>query len=72
MLCGAITTSIINWQREHQDKFPKLTVLASKLGLLSVPASSAASERAFSAAGQTITERRTSMKLDNVDSFLAF
>jgi len=45
-----------------------LAVLARKI--LSVPASSAASERAFSAAGQTITERRTSLKPDTVDSIL--
>jgi len=40
--------SIINWWHEYQVKFPKLAVLARTL--LSVPASSAASERAFSAA----------------------
>jgi hypothetical protein len=59
---------ILNWWREHQEKFPKLAKLARKI--FSVPASSAASERAFSAAGQTITERRTSLKPDTVDSIL--
>jgi len=47
--------SIINWWREHQDKFPELAFLASTL---------------LSAALQTITERRISLKLDTVNSIL--
>jgi len=39
---------ILKWWREHQAKYPKLVILACKI--LSVPASSAACERAFSAA----------------------
>jgi len=46
----------------HCYSYSKLTVLARKI--LSVPAFNAASERAFSAAGQTITGRRTSLKPD--------
>jgi len=53
--------SIINWWREHQDKFPKLAFFPHKL--LSVPAFIVAS-----AAGQTITEQRTSLKPDTIDS----
>jgi len=35
-----------------------------------LPASSASSERAFSAAGNTITERRTNLKSETVDDIL--
>jgi len=50
-----INTSFLTWQR-----FPE--------GYLCVPASSASRERAFSAAGITISQRHTSLDPDTVDN----
>lgn len=59
---------ILAWWREHVSTFPKLSELARQH--FCVPASSAASERAFSAAGRTITARRTALDPETVDNVL--
>ena len=46
--------NILEWWKAHQDHYPKLSILCSYY--LSIPASSAPSEREFSAAGLTINE----------------
>jgi hypothetical protein len=57
---------ILKWWRDHKLEFPKLSLLCAYY--LSIPASSASSEREFSNAGQTINERRTNLKPETVDS----
>jgi hypothetical protein len=58
---------ILVWWKE-QTQFPKLRALARQL--LAIPASSAASERSFSAAGCTVSARRTALSAENVDDIL--
>jgi len=53
-----INTSYLTWQRLPEDY------------CMHVPASSASSESAFSAAGITISQRRTSLDPDTVDNIL--
>ena len=45
-----------------KEKFPRLSCIA--LGVLSIPASSASSERAFSSSGNTITKKRSRLIVD--------
>ncbi|CAB4427239.1 unnamed protein product [Rhizophagus irregularis] len=59
---------VLKWWKEHRLEFPKLAILCAYY--LSIPASSASSEREFSKAGQTINERHTSLKPETVDSIL--
>jgi len=59
---------VLKWWKDHRLKFPKLALLCAYY--LSIPASSASSEREFSNAGQTINERRTGLKPETVDSIL--
>ena len=58
---------ILAWWKE-QTQFPKLRALARQL--FAIPASSAASERSFSAAGCTVSARRTALSSENVDDIL--
>lgn len=53
---------------DMKHRFPRLSRLA--LGILSVPASSASSERAFSAAGNTVTKKRTQLASSSVNALL--
>ena len=59
---------LLHWWKLHSKEFPFLGSLAKKT--FAVPASSASSERNFSAAGQVLTERRTGLLPDNVDPIL--
>lgn len=59
---------ILQWWNEHKNEYPALTILCGYY--LAIPASSASSEREFSAAGQTISERRTNLNPETVDSIL--
>jgi hypothetical protein len=62
------TVSILQWWMAHAVELPNLAKVARQV--LCVPASSAASERAFSAAGITISQRRTALDPENVDNIL--
>ncbi len=59
------------WWRAHQTQFPRVAKLARRL--LCVPATSTASERAFSKAGWIDSKRRCALSRDNVArlSFIA-
>uniref|UniRef100_A0A3Q2CJ70 BED-type domain-containing protein n=1 Tax=Cyprinodon variegatus TaxID=28743 RepID=A0A3Q2CJ70_CYPVA len=59
---------LLCWWREHATVFPNLALIARSV--LAIPASSAASERDFSAAGFVIQERRTQLKPGTVDDML--
>ena len=50
------------------EKFPKLSKLAC--GVLSVPASSSASERTFSSCGNTVSTKRAQLSGSPVDSII--
>jgi hypothetical protein len=60
---------LVFWRKHHiQTAFPNLTRLAMRY--LSVPCSSAAVERQFSAAGQVITQRRANLDPTTVNDIL--
>lgn len=56
---GADGRDVLSWWKQHETTLPLLARLARMV--LSVPASSSSSERAFSAAGRVIEERRTGL-----------
>ena len=56
------------WWRARTAQYPKLSLVARKW--LAVPASSAASERLFSSAGLTVTDKRTSLSSELVSSLV--
>ncbi|CAG8491509.1 3797_t:CDS:2 [Ambispora gerdemannii] len=51
--------NVLAWWKAHQTQFPHLAHMARDY--LAIPASSVASERAFSAGGNTITNKRSSL-----------
>ena len=58
---------VVQWWKDNSVKYPRLSKLAMRI--LSIPASSAASERVFSLAGNIITEkcnRLTNKTVDNI------
>lgn len=59
---------ILQWWNEHKNEYPALAILCGYY--LAIPASSASSEREFSVTGQTISERRTNLNPETVDSIL--
>jgi len=59
---------ILQWWKDHQLQYPKLAILSAYY--LSVPSSSASSEREFSAVGLTINQLRTNLNPQTVDSIL--
>lgn len=58
------------WWRKRLQTYPLLAVVARKW--LAVPASSAASERMFSAAGLTVTKDRSRLTTDHVGTLVFF
>lgn len=58
----------LQWWENHASEYSKLSKLAKKI--LSVPASSAASERVFSVAGNIITEKRNRLGPKTVNNIL--
>lgn len=62
------TADLLPWWRENEKNFPHVARVARRL--LSVPASSASSERSFSAAGLTLSQRRAALDPDTVDDIL--
>jgi len=56
------------WWRVNSPSLPRLSTLAKEI--LSIPASSAASERSFSVAGSTVSQRRTALDSDNLEDIL--
>lgn len=59
---------ILDWWKINKTSFPKLAKLARSV--LCIPASSSSSERVFSAAGRTISQRRTALKPSTVDAII--
>lgn len=59
---------LFEWWRTNAKKYPRLSKFAQQIH--SIPASSAAAERAFSLAGNIITEKRNRLGPKSVDSLL--
>lgn len=59
---------VLEWWSENEKEFPTMAKLARKL--LAIPASSASSERAFSAAGNAVSQRRTALDPQTVNDVL--
>lgn len=59
---------ILHWWRDRSSSFPRLASVAK--GILAIPASSAASERSFSVAGATVSDRRSALDSDTVEQIL--
>ena len=70
LACSDITTteSVLNYWHRKAGIWPKLATVA--VSVLSVPATSTPSERAFSLASRTLEERRTQLCDTSVDSLL--
>ena len=58
----------LGWWSRHQFAYPTLARLAKKY--LAIPASSAASERVFSSAGNFVTKKRNRLGYDTVDALV--
>lgn len=63
----SVNQDLLAWWK-NQSQYPKLQTLARQI--FAVPASSAASERSFSAAGVTVSARRTALSPGHVDDIL--
>lgn len=61
-------TDPLFWWKSHEYELPQLAIMARDF--LAIPATSAASERAFSRVGQLITDRRTLLTADSVKANL--
>lgn len=59
---------VLQWWQNHTSEYPRLHKIAQKI--LSIPASSAASERVFSAAGNIITKKRNRIDPQTVNNLL--
>lgn len=60
--------TVLSWWTKWSINYPQLSLLARSL--LGVPASSATSERIFSASGRILEERRQNLKESAVDDML--
>lgn len=63
-----VNFDVMQWWENHSSEYPRLYRFAQKI--LSIPASSAASERVFSAAGNIITEKRNRIGPKTVNNLL--
>uniref|UniRef100_A0A667YW07 BED-type domain-containing protein n=1 Tax=Myripristis murdjan TaxID=586833 RepID=A0A667YW07_9TELE len=58
----------LEWWKKHEQQYPIMSRLARKF--LCIPATSVASERVFSAAGQAVSKLRSRLLPDNVDKLI--
>ncbi|KAL2094313.1 hypothetical protein ACEWY4_009032 [Coilia grayii] len=65
---GSVDENLLSFWKAQGQTFPRLQHLAKRI--LSIPATSAASERSFSAAGRVIEARRSRLNPDTVDAIL--
>ena len=61
-------TNVLEWWKLNESRFPNIAKLAK--AVMCIPATSAPSERLFSAAGHIVNKRRTCLKPENVDVIL--
>ena len=62
------SVDVLTWWQIHATKLPMIANIAKQI--LCVPATSTPSERAFSKAGNLVTERRAQLKPNKVDMVL--
>jgi len=60
--------NILDWWKARNNILPTTAKLAIRI--LAIPATSAASERAFSSASRVIEERTPTLKAETIDSLL--
>ena len=60
--------NVLGWWRDAASRYPKLSLVARKI--LAVPASSSTSESVFSVAGRTITDLRSNLAPETLNSLL--
>ena len=60
--------NIFDWWKINEARYPNIAKLAKSM--LCVPATSTAAERVFSAAGITVSKRRSCLKPENIDRIL--
>ncbi|KAL2093145.1 hypothetical protein ACEWY4_010457 [Coilia grayii] len=65
---GSVDENLLSFWKAQGQTFPRLQHLAKRI--LSIPATSAASERSFSAAGRVIEARRSRLNPDTVHAVL--
>ena len=63
-----IGSSILTWWRSHENKYPNLSRVAR--WFLGVQATSVASERVFSVAGDILSAKRSQLKPENVNTLI--
>lgn len=62
--------NVIEWWRNHADQYPKLAIIARKI--LPIQATSVASERLFSEAGDVDTKSRNRLSDESVEAIVLF
>jgi hypothetical protein len=62
------TLDVLKWWKDHSQKFPVLSIMARDL--LTPPASTVASESAFSAGGRVLDERRSRLEQTTLDCLI--
>ncbi len=67
-LQGEIYSNPLRFWKENEFKFPTLSRLAKRY--FAIPCSSAAVEREFSAAGQIVSQRRSTLEPSTVNNIL--
>lgn len=60
--------NLLGWWRSHEEVYPVLSLIARDL--LTVPASTVASEAAFSASGRVVSERRASLSPNTIEALI--
>ncbi|PRQ32613.1 putative HAT dimerization domain, ribonuclease H-like domain-containing protein [Rosa chinensis] len=60
--------NLLGWWRSHEEVYPVLSLIARDL--LSIPASTVASEAAFSAGGRVVSEKRASLNPDTIQALI--
>ena len=60
--------NILHWWRDHEKVLPNLSKVAKKV--LTVPASSAKSERVFSTGGNFVTKKRSRLSPKKVEELI--
>ena len=65
---GPCTENVLQWWKDHRHQFPNLAKVARNV--LCIQASSAASERNFSVAGNVVNKRRCALTPSSVNDIL--
>lgn len=61
----SVDSNPLKWWKDNENQYPNLSKLAKRY--LAVQATSVASERVFSTAGDIVTSQRAALSTENVD-----